>query len=144
MTFVRITPLNRPVRPAFDYHREYSQAERDAENRYLPELKALRAEFLKEWSPPVPPPVDPEALGFFEAVAIEGAAFDCWQLRRQGHVVAATAPHWVNDVEDSWLTNSDDPGVFDRQDTAASITLPFRRLCRHFLFAKDAEVVSRP
>jgi hypothetical protein len=126
MTFIRVTPLNRPIKPPTDWKRECSQAERDASARYHAEQKALHAEFLREWSPSTPAPDDPEADEFYEASAIEGAAFECWQLRRQGYVaVAIAAPHWVNNVEHLWLTNFDFTGVFNRQGTAASVTLPF-------------------
>lgn len=126
MAYVRIVPLNRPVKPAFDWKREYSQAELDANARYIGEQEQLRTEFLRQWSPPSPVPDDPEAKGYFEATNTEGAAFKCWKLRREGHVVAATPVYWVNHAEDCWLTSiASDEGVFDRQQTAASITLPF-------------------
>ncbi len=125
MTFVRITPLDRPVRPPINLNHDYTQAEKDAEARWIAERGALRAEFLKEWVPPSPPPADSEADEYFEAAAIENAAFECWQLRRSGRVAAATAPHWTNPVEDLWLTNFDNTGVLDREPTAASVTLPF-------------------
>jgi hypothetical protein len=124
MTFIRVVPINRPVRPAFNSKREYSQAERDAEARYIAEQNQLRAEFLQQWSSPMPVPDDPEAAGYFEAVNTEGAAFECWLLRRAGYVVAATPVQWINQIEEFWLTNNGG-GVFDKQSTAASITLPF-------------------
>jgi len=126
MTYVRVVPLNRPVRSESDWRdREYTQAERDAGARYHAEQEKLRAEFLQQWSSPVPIPDDPEADGHFEATSAEGAAFECWKLRREGYVAAATPPLWINHIEDLWLTTHDDNGIFDKQPTAASITLSF-------------------
>jgi hypothetical protein len=128
MTYVRVVPLNRPVRSESDWrHREYSQAERDAWDRYAAEEEQLRAEFRQQWSSPVPvhDNNDPESEGYMVASNIEGAAFECWKLQREGYVAAAAPPLWVNHLEDCWLTKFEDDGVFDKQPTAASITLPF-------------------
>jgi hypothetical protein len=82
---------------------------------------------LKPWTPPFPAPEDPEADGFYEASHIEDAAFECWKLRRAGKVAAATAPHWVNHVEELWLGSicDDNTGILEREPTAASVMLPF-------------------
>jgi hypothetical protein len=125
MTYVRIVPLNRPVRSASDWRREYSQAERDANARYAAEQEQLHAEVLQQWSSPVPVTDDPEAEGYLEAANIEGAAFECWKPQREGYVTAAAPPLWVNHIEDCWLTKFEGDGVLDKQPTAASITLPF-------------------
>jgi hypothetical protein len=124
MTLVRVVPLNRPVKPAFDWKREFTQAELDANARYVAEQERLRAEFRQQWSPSVPMTDDPESDYYLVGANTEGAAFKCWLLQRDGYVAAATPPLWVNHVEDYWLTKFGD-GVFDKQPTAASITLPF-------------------
>jgi hypothetical protein len=125
MTHLRITPLNRPVRPAYS-PREQTQAEKDEEARWIAARQAQRAEFLAQWTPPFPSPDDIEDPRHFEASAIEWAAFECWQLRRNGFVAAATGPFWVDHVADFWLTScGDDNGVLEKLETAASITLPF-------------------
>jgi hypothetical protein len=126
MTYIRVTPLSRPIRPAFDWKsREHTQADRDEWARCQAEHDKLRAEFRKQWSPP-PMPSDPESTEYYEATNIEGFAFECWKLQREGYVAAATPPYWVNHVEELWLTNfSEYDGVFDRLETAGSITLSF-------------------
>ena len=109
--------------------REYSQAEKDAWERESAEREALRTEFLKTWVPPLPTPEseDPRSPRYCEASEFEGAAFEVWQLHREGKVAAATTPYWVNHVENLWLTscNDDNTGILEREPTAASITLPF-------------------
>lgn len=123
MAYVRVTPLNRAVQVF--WNREQSQAEKDAEARYIAAQQALRDEFRQQWTLPEPSPDDPDC---FEKWGVEGAAFECWLLRRQGLVAAATTPYWVNQVEEMWLTSrimTDSDGIFEREQTAASITLPF-------------------
>jgi hypothetical protein len=143
MTYIRVTPINRPVHNV-DWKREQTQAELDEEQRYFDERKALKAEFKKQWARPASLPVEPTEDDF-EAHAIEEAAFECWKLRRQGFVAAATAPYWFNNIEDAWLTINDfqfdgeTPGVFDREITAASVTLPFVMPSGEFAVTYESE-----
>ena len=48
----RITPLSRPVRPAFNPSYEQTPADRAADRVWIAQRQALRAQFLSEWVPP--------------------------------------------------------------------------------------------
>jgi hypothetical protein len=143
----RIIPLNRPIRPPIDWSREISQAEQDAHARYRAERKARRDEFLKTWTPPYPEPADPESEESTVWSCIESAAFACRELQRVGeNITAATAPHWVNHVEDLWLTSidGDNTGILEREPTAASVTLSFLMQGGEFALTFESEKYQEP
>lgn len=128
MNLVRITPLNRPIRSTSDWRRKFTQAELDANAVYCAEMEALREEFRAQWTSPSPlPPDDPEDPKYYEAHTIEWGAFECWLQRRKGYVAAATKGFWVDEIASCWLTDINDQGwgLFDREATTASVTLPF-------------------